>query len=34
MYVWFQGANKNGSAPDGKTYLEAAEKEEIKLLLQ
>ena len=34
MFVLFQGANKEGSAPDGKTYFEAAEKDEIKSLLK
>ncbi|XP_030384815.1 myotrophin [Scaptodrosophila lebanonensis] len=28
-----KGANKNGSTPDGQSYLEAAEKEEIRNLL-
>ena len=29
-----QGASKAGTAPDGSSYLEAAEKEEIKALLK
>lgn len=29
-----QGASKDGSAPDGTSYVDAAEKEEIKQLLQ
>ena len=29
-----QGANKNGTAPDGTSYLDAAEKDEIKALLR
>lgn len=29
-----QGASKEGTAPDGTSYLEAAEKEEIKQLLK
>ena len=30
----FQGAKKNGTAPDGTSYLDAAEKDEIKQLLR
>ena len=30
----FQGASKSGKAPDGSSYIEAAEKEEIKALLK
>ena len=29
-----QGASKTGTAPDGSTYVEAAEKEEIKKMLR
>ena len=29
-----QGASKNGTTPDGKTYLESAEKDEIRELLK
>ena len=29
-----QGASKSGTAPDGSSYVEAAEKEEIKALLR
>ena len=34
MFIYFQGAQKDGKAPDGSSYLEAAEKEEIKALLR
>jgi len=34
VYREFQGAIKDGTAPDGKSYLEAAEKDEIKSLLK
>lgn len=29
----FQGASKNGTTPDGTSYIDAAEKPEIKALL-
>ena len=32
--LMFQGASKTGQAPDGSSYVEAAEKEEIKALLK
>lgn len=33
IVLLFQGASKDGVAPDGKTYLESAENNEIKQLL-
>jgi hypothetical protein len=33
-YDILQGASKAGTAPDGSSYVEAAEKEEIKALLR
>ena len=30
----FQGASKTGKAPDGSSYVEAAEKDDIKVLLK
>ena len=32
--VFIQGATKNGSSPDGTSYLDSAEKDEIKALLK
>ena len=34
MLTCLQGASKCGTAPDGSSYIEAAEKEEIKALLR
>ena len=34
IYFFFQGCAKDGTAPDGRSYLEAAETEEIKSLLK
>lgn len=33
-YLLSQGASKTGTAPDGTSYLDAAEKDEIKALLR
>ena len=32
--LFLQGAQKDGSAPDGTSYVDAAEKDEIKQLLK
>lgn len=34
VYYLLQGAAKNGTTPDGISYVDAADKEEIKVLLQ
>ncbi len=34
LFLIFQGSSKSGSAPDGTSYFDSAEKEEIKALLK
>lgn len=33
LFYYLQGASKNGVTPDGMSYIDAAEKQEIKQLL-